>query len=868
MAEELRSLPTDEAVPLARAAGQYLTLTSIAETHHAVRTHRIDGIQTRSCDEVFTSLLASGTVTPARLFESVSAQRTEIVLTAHPTQVNRRTLQYKHARIAALLQANDAAAAGGVSGASSVEEVREEIISDLVREVTALWQTDELRRRKPTPVDEACGGLHIVEQSLWTAVPAHLRSLSAALRKHTGRELPIDAAPIVFGSWMGGDRDGNANVTARVTHDVACLARWMGADLYLREVDVLRFELSMAHASDEVWAMARAVSAAEAELAESGGHGGSGGGHHGGHGGAAGAMLSQAGGGTPAVPTGGAAASAGPARLNGSSGALDATTAVAAAGRGSVAALGVGLERLRFEAGGGERAKAGALAAAAAAASGGPLGSSSLGPTTVPRPAPLVTRPGGGFAEAGSPPASVVWSPTPGASPHAGGGSGGDGDGLASAASGDGSASAPLSPTGSAGGFPTGGGGGPTSSTGSLLPRNESGARWASSANLSAMTAGRRAAKVAERAALGSGSGGVGSPGASGHGGGGAFIARRALGSANAEGGSTSDLTPEGRKRRGTAQAAARHKTAVDAMLHPRHTGEAAGAAPYRLVLGGVRARLLATRRRMEDALATGDVSLLPPIDPDDPFPPYDSDAELKDTLQSLYWSCWECGSGVIGEGRLLDLIRRLAVFGLGLVPLDIRQESTRHTAAVDAVARHVGAGPYAEWDEARRLAWLAGELASRRPLIPRGGAALGADAAEVVATCRTAAGLGTASLSAYVISMARTASDVLAVELLLRESARSADPPLSPAPLRVVPLFETLDDLTAAGPVMASLFAVPWYRERLRSVHGNHASLVHRRDGGGGGGGGGGGQGGGGCGRGGGGGGSITVGVLRRHAA
>ena len=67
---------------------------------------------------------------------------------------------------------------------------------------------------------EARGGLHIVEQSLWAAVPAFLRKLSLALKKHTGRELPIDATPLTFGSWMGGDRDGNPNVTASVS--LAC----------------------------------------------------------------------------------------------------------------------------------------------------------------------------------------------------------------------------------------------------------------------------------------------------------------------------------------------------------------------------------------------------------------------------------------------------------------------------------------------------------------------------------------------------------------------------------------------------------------------------------------------------------------------
>jgi phosphoenolpyruvate carboxylase len=91
-----------------------------------------------------------------------------------------------------------------------------------------------------------------VEASLWAAVPKHLRQVSRALKRATDRELPIDAVPLRFGSWMGGDRDGNPNVTAKVTHDVACLARWMAADLYLKEIDALRFELSMNHASEEV----------------------------------------------------------------------------------------------------------------------------------------------------------------------------------------------------------------------------------------------------------------------------------------------------------------------------------------------------------------------------------------------------------------------------------------------------------------------------------------------------------------------------------------------------------------------------------------------------------------------------------------
>lgn len=69
---------------------------------------------------------------------------------------------------------------------------------------------------------EARGGLHIVEQSLWAAVPAYMRKLNSALKKHTDRELPIGCTPLIFGSWMGGDRDGNPNVTAQVSPSCFC----------------------------------------------------------------------------------------------------------------------------------------------------------------------------------------------------------------------------------------------------------------------------------------------------------------------------------------------------------------------------------------------------------------------------------------------------------------------------------------------------------------------------------------------------------------------------------------------------------------------------------------------------------------------
>lgn len=109
------------------------------------------------------------------------------------------------------------------------------------------------------------------------ALPAFLRRMSATLKKHTGRPLPLSCAPVTFASWMGGDRDGNPNVTSKTTVDVSALSRWMAADLYLREVDALRFELSMTRASQELIDAARELECDpldEAAQSASGGGGG------------------------------------------------------------------------------------------------------------------------------------------------------------------------------------------------------------------------------------------------------------------------------------------------------------------------------------------------------------------------------------------------------------------------------------------------------------------------------------------------------------------------------------------------------------------------------------------------------------------
>ncbi len=253
LAELLRALPVESTVPIARAFSHFLTLANIAEHHHRVRRRReylrdpAAPPQRGSCDETFTRLLAHGTTADA-LHAATTSLRVELVLTAHPTAITRRTLIQKHLRIAGALAAQDRV--------DLTAPERDDIVASLRREVLAAWETDEIRARRPTPVDEAIAGLLIFEQALWDAVPRFLRSLNGALTRATGRGLSLDAAPLRFGSWMGGDRDGNPTVTPQVTRLACSVARWMAADLYEREIAALRSELSITVATPELRARA------------------------------------------------------------------------------------------------------------------------------------------------------------------------------------------------------------------------------------------------------------------------------------------------------------------------------------------------------------------------------------------------------------------------------------------------------------------------------------------------------------------------------------------------------------------------------------------------------------------------------------
>ncbi len=246
LAETLDSLDESELLPMTRAFNQFLNLANIAEQYHQVR-RRAAGEPAPFEIGVFADLIerlkAAGHDNEF-IARQVSRLEIELVLTAHPTEVSRRTLIQKYDAIAQQLAARDH------TDLSDAEQASIEL--SLQRLIAEVWHTEEIRRNRPTPVEEAKWGFAAIENSLWKAVPNVLRQTDATLHRLTGLHLPLEAAPIRFASWMGGDRDGNPNVTAMVSREVLLTARWVAADLYLREIEGLITALSMREASDEL----------------------------------------------------------------------------------------------------------------------------------------------------------------------------------------------------------------------------------------------------------------------------------------------------------------------------------------------------------------------------------------------------------------------------------------------------------------------------------------------------------------------------------------------------------------------------------------------------------------------------------------
>lgn len=222
---------------------------------------------------------------------------------------------------------------------------------------------------------------------------------------------------------------------------------------------------------------------------------------------------------------------------------------------------------------------------------------------------------------------------------------------------------------------------------------------------------------------------------------------------------------------------------------------------PYRVILGDVRDKLYHTRERARQLLANGISDIPEELT-------FTNVEEFLEPLELCYRSLCASGDRPIADGSLLDFLRQVSTFGLSLVRLDIRQESDRHTDVLDAITKHLEIGSYKDWPEERRQEWLLSELSGKRPLfgpdLPKT-----EEIADVLDTFHVIAELPSDNFGAYIISMATSPSDVLAVELLQRECHVKT-------PLRVVPLFEKLADLENAPAAVARLFSIDWYRNRI----------------------------------------------------
>ena len=252
----INKLKPKESLVIARSFSKFLNFSNLAESLDSV--HKIDegNIQKAQGTNAFTiledgidKLLKHKSNSKEKFYQVAKSLKVDLVLTAHPTEVKRRTLIQKYTNVNNILEKFNK------SRIFKIKNIKIETLAmerNLHEEITSIWKTDELKRSKPKPTEEAQWGLAVIEDSLWNAVPKICSRFNESVEFHTGKKLPIDFSPLVFGSWMGGDRDGNPNVTAKTTEEVVLLSRWEAANLYEKEFTKIIQKLSMHECSKEL----------------------------------------------------------------------------------------------------------------------------------------------------------------------------------------------------------------------------------------------------------------------------------------------------------------------------------------------------------------------------------------------------------------------------------------------------------------------------------------------------------------------------------------------------------------------------------------------------------------------------------------
>ena len=243
-AEEIVSrLDVTEAHQMAKAFAIYFELTNLAETNHRKRRRRAAQASPELLAQPGSFLgtlrrMRDAGITRQQALEWLARIEVILVFTAHPTEVARRTVLFKRQRIAAELEQLDQLPL------TEMESEKHE--QAILAEITALWQTDEVRRRQPSVRDEIRMGLDYYPSILFETLPALYEQLADDFREAYAHQLPANALPRVlrFGSWIGGDRDGNPLVTPECTRDALQIARETILGYYVERVNDLIWQLS------------------------------------------------------------------------------------------------------------------------------------------------------------------------------------------------------------------------------------------------------------------------------------------------------------------------------------------------------------------------------------------------------------------------------------------------------------------------------------------------------------------------------------------------------------------------------------------------------------------------------------------------
>ncbi len=250
LVKTVRNINPIDTLRLTRAFTHLVNFINLAESIDTSRN--LDEYETKRknlkynifIEEIFEKLFKNKKISNNKIYNLAKNLDIGIVLTAHPTEVKRRTLIQKYHKIIEILEQRDLY--------NSHPSKLTQLNKQLHDEFTIIWNTDDLKRTKPSPFDEARWGLAIIEDSLWETIPKVYRRLNSIFLKNMNRGLPKNFNPIQFGSWMGGDRDGNPNVTAKVTKEVILLSRWEAAKLYEKSLTKIIRSYSMKKCSKKI----------------------------------------------------------------------------------------------------------------------------------------------------------------------------------------------------------------------------------------------------------------------------------------------------------------------------------------------------------------------------------------------------------------------------------------------------------------------------------------------------------------------------------------------------------------------------------------------------------------------------------------